>query len=218
MNNALTSDLLTIMAEDFAGTDRMHFKYEAEAGRALYFTHAGRITTTGRRLRISTPYERTRVEQEDTIFTASGLKYPYPGSFSLPDTYARDEAAMAAATFVGKEDPDTAGYLARKAGDREGRESLRANGQILIYPLSGIAGLFSIAHDTLAAMDRILTLTRAHRGDDTVRAYTQPHKGLTLVTLTVGDTWIQFMPRPVPPEVADGSEVWRIDNLQKTLA
>lgn len=218
MNNALISDLLTLLAEESADTDRLHFKYEAEAGRALYYTHAGRITTTGRRLRISAPYERARIEQEDTVFTASGLKYPYPGSFSLPDTYARDEAAMAAATFAGKEDPATAGYLARQAGDREGLESLRASGKTLIFPLAGLAGFFSIASDTLAALDRIRTLTRAHGGDDTVRAYTQPHKGFTLVTLTVGDIWIQFMPMPVPPEVAGGNEVWRIDNPQKTLA
>lgn len=218
MDNALIADLLTLMGEVIDGDDRMRFKHEAEAGRALYYTHGGRITNTSRRLRISVPFHGSRIEQEDTIFTASGLKYPYPGGFALPDTYPQHEAALAAAVFLGQEDTATAAYLVRQAADREGIERRKRENRVLAFALPGKAGVFSIAADTLLILGRVIDTVRRHFADDTLHAYTQPHRGHNLVTVTVGEAWLQFVPLPVPETVIKERGVWRIDNPQQTLA
>ena len=218
MNNQLTADLLPLLSEDWAGADRLRLKDEATAGRPLYYTHKGRITNASKRLRISMPYDRTRIEQDETIFTASGLKFPYPGGFDLPETYAKHEASLLSAEFLGEEDGAAATWMARTAMQTDEVKRRKDAGTLFAFQLKGLTELLSLSPDTLLALAKVLESVRRHGEDDTLRLYTQPHRNHTLVTLAVAGITLQFIPLPVPASVLKGREVWRIDNPQLSIA
>ncbi|MCM1555870.1 MAG: hypothetical protein NC048_10325, partial [Bacteroides sp.] len=149
------------------------------------------------------------------VFTANGKRYPYPGALDLPAGYERNDAAMTAAEFTGEPDDRTPFYLARQAADREGLETKKSNGVTLVMQMKGQAGFFAVAADTLLALGAVIEAC----GADSLRMYTQPYLGHTLVTVRVGIVLVQFMPMPVPADILkDPLACWRIDNPQLSIA
>lgn len=218
MNNAMIGELLPLQGQDWVCPERLRLKRDAAGDKPLYFTHNKRIINTSKRLRISMPYNPTKPEQEDCIFTAGGLKLPYPGGFDLPKNYERHDAALSAATFVGAEDPKTAAWMSRTARNAEEVKRRKEAGTLFAFGLEGRRELFSLSPDTLLALAEVVAAAERHGEDGTVRLYTMPHRGHTLVTLAVGEVTIQFLPLPVPEDILKGGAVWRIDNPQLSIA